>query len=552
MDETFFNQIPIGNGTPLTQIITPVTPIAEPVQTAAPFSMGATRGSFDPIGGNKFYRQIQRAPMYQIDPSGQRQEIGNPYATGTPLPPQIQQQQQMMQPQQQMQQGYPQGYQPVTVQPTEYSYPQFLDDPAFQAKQQEVLNLAMDKAIQSQKGPGKLKKGVRVFTAGILPGLVGAFGGGAAGGALAQNGLQLVRQAQMRDLQRESNAVDFLRAATGMVNTLGIKPISQAAKQMDMMAKFNAGAQNTAMSKNQQEQGRFARSNIAEMGRQRRFDTKETRLQQAQNFEQTHKINVLTNRMNEFDRIQDRLANTEQNLEAYRRRSLLLKMRGQDIGRDTELQKMAFRVQENMLDHQFDVNKFNADVELQVGKMIGEGKLPEGTVPDNFMLELEQANSINPTSLGMSPQEYNGLMNEITNFGRQQQGQQATPQQPMQPYPQQLQAVTGQLGQPMPQQPEVAGPQQVPGLVQQGAPQQMQMQQAPPPMQQQQPMQRGALLNRPGGSPTPRLSNLGQQAFQRVQKKYTPEQTKMMLIQRLMQPPYSLTYQEAEMKASGR
>lgn len=544
----------------------PNQPTIAPVQTNTPPPFSMVSGNDPNMGSARFYN---------IDQNGQPQEYLPPTGQPTqPYQPQIPQvqggaqyaTQGTIQPYQQQQQGYGSPYPVQVYQPTPMENPAWMNDPAYQKLNQQMTINSMQNFNNQLSTKGSKWDGVKVFAQKIAPIVGAAIGGGAVGGSMAQMSRQAILQNRAMKQQAQQNAISALNATQHWNQAFSMKPLQAQITAQNKAAQFNAQQQNMAAGKGYTadqsmqrlgiaEAGKNTRATNAEAARMARFNTGEDRRERAMAFNQKYKIDTMNNKRELDDRIQTRLEGAEKRIGEFQRLSLLARMRGQDISQDQHAQNLAYKIQEDMLDHELDINKANIKAEMDFHKLQSEGKLPEGTKLEDFMLDYQAANSINPRELGMNSQQFDSLLNEIQNFGKgrpQQQRQgygdafttQGTMQQVAQP--QGMQAVPGQLGQPMPQQPQM-----------QQAPQAMPQQQQQSPYAQYSPMfgapqtqqGKGISMKQPQ---MPKLSKIGMQAFQRVTQKYKPEEAKMMLVRRLMQPPYNLTYEQANMKASGQ
>lgn len=480
-------------------------------------AMEATQGTIAPFQGaidpNAYGNDMKRGKYFQWD-QGQAQPIPNPYKTGIPiqnpnLPPQPQmqisqpdqgyiQQQGMPQPQY-VNNGYGiQGYQAAPVQ-----MPDWVSTPETQQMMQDYFQQSLQRAIKANQGPSKFSKAARVFGTKIAPALVGAFGGtgGAiAGGAMAQQGVLATRNAQARQLQEQQAAGDALKSAINMISTIGYKPAIAMAKEQNKAAQFNANAfnrqANTQYTQGQQNQRQA--NTLTWQGY--KFDTNQERLERNQAWKQQFaqmKVDVDLDKFNQSLDLKNRI---HDDMVELRRISQKIAIRGQDAGLLKSAQSLAARVQENMIDHQFDVNKFNSEMEFKIKKAQEQGNFPQGMDPQKLMLEFNQAAAIDPNEIGMSLQDYDSIVEQVglmgASGGRQQ--QQAPQQESLSAQP----MAWGQQASP-PQQP--AMPQQAPFIPQpKGGAKSLQLSKASAPVQ------RGSLLNSNGKRPMPQQQQQSQ------------------------------------------
>lgn len=522
-----------------------------------PTGPGPFQGTYDP---NQSSRDMKRAQFMQIGPDGQPQQIANPYVTGQPVQPPPA----YIQDPSQMQWGYGQiqdpsqqlGYlsSPYAVQQVQAPQWQNPYSPQEQALSQILSEQSLQKAIDAQRGPSGFKKAIRPFAQAIGPGIAAAFGDRAGAAQLAQQGQYMVRNAQQMDLAKANQAADFLKTAVNIRAVMGYKPMQQMAEQIRKANEFNARAQNQANAKG------YQAANQQKMQNQRlnfqawKYGDQAQRQQLNTEWDQRFKQMGMAVKMDQFDRNMMMKDQIQNDIQEWRKVQAKLQVRGQDQALQAKQADLTNKIQEQIIDHQFDTEKFNADMAFQIKKAVASGKWdPNDGDPNQFMLEFQQGSSINPEELGMNRESFQQLIQGMRGGGQQ---------APMQSN------VGGQMQRVL----QGMGQQQRPGygdaftsqgtmgqLVQPGA--QMldatqQFQQGPPAQfgQPQGGMQRAPQAQPQKGAPATaaKLSKLGQQAMQRLSQKYKPEETQMMVIQRLMQRPYNQSYEQAAARVLGR
>lgn len=480
--------------------------IQVPAMEATQGTIGPFQGAIDP---NAYGNDMKRGNYFQWD-QGQAHPIPNPYKTGIPIQtPDISPQQQVIPDQGYIQQqGMPQpqyvnnGYGIQQYQAVPMALPEWVNTPERQKALQDYFDGTLARATAANQGPSKFSKAAQIFGTKIAPALVGAFGGAGgaiAGGALAQQGVLATRNAQARRMQEQQAAGSALKDAISMISTLGIKPAIAMAKEQNKAAQFNANAfnrqANTQYTQGQQNQRQ--QNTLTWQGY--KFDTNQQRLERNQAWKQQFaqmKVDVDLDKFNQTLDLKNRI---HDDMVELRRISQKIAVRGQDAGLIKSAQSIAARMQENMIDHQFDVNKFNSEMEFKVRKAQEQGNFPQGMDPQKLMLEFNQAAAIDPNEVGMSLQDYDSIVEQVGLMGAGRGQQQAQPQV------QELSATPMAWGQqaPPPQQP--AMPQQAPFIPQpKGGPKSLQLSKASAPVQ------RGSLLNSNGKRPMPQQQQQSQ------------------------------------------
>jgi hypothetical protein len=566
---------------PLRQTYTYDQPMIETIpqqqQTITPFS---TANANDPTYG--------KAQFMQIQPDGSQAEY-LPNGGGVPYMPQPYGGQQgqpqiyggpqyasqgTIQPYQQPTPYQAQGYQPVQMQT-----PAYMNDPAYQQLEKQMAMQSMQNFLKSQQPKNSKWDGVRVFAQKIAPVVGAALGGGAVGGAMVSAQQTALNNSRSRKIAEQQQAIDALRATNSWVTNFGMKPLQQLAKDQNAAAKFNAGAQNTAAGKAFTADQSMQRVNTQQAGMNQRqanslnfqgwkYKDNQARLIEKDQWNRKFKEFGMDVNMEHFDRLYDQRERMTNSLRQLQRLDRVIRVQGMNNDLQMKRATLLNDMQKTGAKLELDAEQFNGKMQFDLAKAQSEGKLPEGFDPQSVLLEFQRGTQVNPQEIGMSPEAYQGIMDQLFTAGdlgqpmqpQQRQGfgdaftSQATMGQVAGQGQPGLQAVQGQLGQPMPQQPQMRQistqpPQQQQGGFGQygqyssafGAPQGQPMQQAPAaqPQQGQRPQM-------------PKLSKIGQQAFQRINQKYKPEEAKMMLVRRLMQPPYNLNYEQASMKANGQ
>lgn len=438
MDEFYTG--PFAGYTPPVQIVTP-QPIAPPVyqqptnyggayNQAGPISpadeqmMQAAPAGYAAATRGYIKTQPQDVPIYQFSPDGQPVPVNNTY--GQISPPQ-----------------YPPAVQNAP--------PDWTQTPQFQQDSQTLLNTAMQNAVSkatTSKNSG-IKKGARIFGGAILPGLMAAFGGanGAAmAGGMSSTMMNGLRTAQMRDLQEQQNATDFLRAATSLVNTVGIKPIQQYAAEQNKMARFYGGQQGMNYRQQVGEQGKGQRQQNSLDFQGWKFKTNQERLNDKEAWNQQFKMFKQSVDMDQFERLYDQKERHMDDVKKLTKINQLIQLRGQDSGLEQKRLDLVYKIQKDVEDQEFDADKFNKEMAFKIGKAVESGDFPEGADPAKYLVQFQKGTMPDPTEIGMSAEQYNGLINEVMATPPRQ-AKAATPPQ------QGLQAVAGAMGQPMPKQP---------------------------------------------------------------------------------------------------
>jgi hypothetical protein len=244
--------------------------------------------------------------------------------------------------------------------------------------------------------------------------------------------------------------------------------------------------------------------------------------------------------LDKFAQTMDQKERIHQDLQDYRKLSAKIAVRGQDQNLETERMKLAAKIQDQIVDHQFDTEKQNADMLYHIQKAKADGKWPEGMDENKLLLEFQQGAQINPQELGMNRESFQQMLQGMRpqsqplqpNVGGRLQQVQGAMGQPQSPYAQ----FSPMFGAPQTQQGGALGSPPAQFGQPQGG-----MQQAPARPQQGQ-----------AAAAMPALSKIGQQAYQRISQKYKPEEAQMLVIQRLMKPPYSLSYEQAAARVAGR